>query len=155
MNYIYLCLDRFGKSAEESKDPVDRFMYSMKNIAGLEEMPESFGDSGEMVELYERSMTANLPAETIHEIEIHKNMTTENDILVAIAEAREDAALEATAKALAEGEARGKAEGRAEGKAEGKAEVARAMLAKNSPIDFITSVTGLTEAQVQSIALSL
>ena len=132
---------------------------ALKNITELEEMPRSFVDSGEMVELYERSMTANLPPETIHEIEIHKNMTTENDILVALAEAREDAALEATAKALAEGEARGeargKAEGRAEGKAEGKAEVARAMLAKNSPIDFITSVTGLTEAQVQSIARSL
>ncbi|MCQ2075247.1 MAG: hypothetical protein MJY77_08745, partial [Bacteroidaceae bacterium] len=142
-----LCLDRFDKSAEESKDPVDRFMYTLKNIAGLEEMPRSFGDSGEMVELYTRSMTANLPAETIHEIEIHKNMTTENDILVAIAEAREDAALEATAKALAEGEARGKAEG--------KAEIARAMLAKNTPVDFIASVTGLTKAQVQAIARSL
>lgn len=100
-----------------------------------------------MVELYERSMTANLPLETIHEIEIHKNMTTENDILVALAEAREDAALEATAKALAEGEARGRAEG--------KAGVARAMLEKKSPVDFIASVTGLTEAQVRSIARSL
>ncbi len=155
LNYIYLCLDRFDKSAEESKDPVDRFMYSLKNITELEEMPRSFGDSGEMVELYERSMTANLPQETIHEIEIHKNMTTENDILVALAEAREDAALEATAKALAEGKAEGIAEGRAEGKAEGKAEVARAMLREELPLETIYRVTGLTKAQVQSIAQSL
>ena len=155
LNYIYLCLNRFDKSAEESKDPVDRFMYTLKNIAGLEEMPRSFGDSGEMVELYTRSMTANLPAETIHEIEIHKNMTTENDILVAIAEAREDAALEATAKALAEGRAEGIAEGEARGKAEGKAEVARAMLREELPLETIYRVTGLTKAQVQSIAQSL
>ena len=40
LNYLYLCLDRFCKSAEESKDPVDRFLYSLKNIAGLEEKPE-------------------------------------------------------------------------------------------------------------------
>lgn len=139
LNYIYLCLDRFCKSAEESKDPVDRFMYSLKNIAGLEEMPESFGDSGEMVELYKRSMTANLPAETIHEIEIHRNMTTRNDILVALAEAREDAAREATAKALAEG----------------KAEVARAMLREGLPLETIYRVTGLTKTQVQNIAKSL
>ena len=163
MNYIYLCLDRFDKSAEESKDPVDRFMYSLKNITELEEMPRSFVDSGEMVELYERSMTANLPLETIHEIEIHKNMTTENDILVALAEAREDAAIEATAKALAEGEARGKAEGKAEGiaegeargKAEGKAEVARAMLREELPLETIYRVTGLTESQVRTIAQAL
>ena len=100
-----------------------------------------------MVELYERSMTANLPLETIHEIEIHKNMTTENDILVAIAEAREDAALEATAKALAEGIA--------EGEARGKAEVARAMLREELPLETIYRVTGLTEAQVRTIAKAL
>ncbi|MCQ2148899.1 MAG: hypothetical protein MJY45_00865 [Bacteroidales bacterium] len=35
-------------------------------------MSLSFGDSGETVELYERSLTANLPAETIHEMEIHR-----------------------------------------------------------------------------------
>ncbi len=159
LNYIYLCLNRFDKSAEESKDPVDRFMYTLKNIAGLEEMPRSFGDSGEMVELYTRSMTANLPAETIHEIEIHKNMTTENDILVAIAEAREDAAIEATAKALAEGRAEGiaegKAEGIAEGEARGKAEVARAMLREELPLEIIYRITGLTKSQVQSIAKTL
>ena len=70
-------------------------------------------------------------------------MTTENDILVALAEAREDAAIEATAKALAEGEARG------------KAEVARAMLAREFTADVIASVTGLTEAQVRTIAQAL
>ena len=147
LNYLYLCLDRFGKSAEESRNPIDRFMFSLKNIAGLEEMPESFGDSPEMVELYERLMLANLPLETIHEIEVHKDMTTRNDILVAIAEAREDAAREATAKALAEG----RAEGRAEGTAEKQREVAKAMLEKDFPVETIASVTGLTPEQVRNL----
>lgn len=131
LNYLYLCLDRFRKSAEESKDPIDRFMFSLKNISGLEEMPESFGDSREMIELYERSMMANLPTETIHEIEVHRNMTTKNDILAALAEAREDA----REKALAEG----------------KAEVARAMLKENLPVETICRVTGLSEDQVKSL----
>lgn len=135
LNYLYLCLDRFEKSAEESKDPIDRFMYSLKNISGLNEMPRSFGDSEEMIELYEHSMMANLPTDTIHEIEAHRNMTTKNDILVALAEAREDE----HAKALAEGEARG------------KTEVAKAMLAKDFPVDVIASVTGLDPEQISNL----
>ena len=139
LNYIYLCLDRFGKSAEESRDPIDRFMYSLKNISGLEGMPEDFGDSEEMAELFERSLLANLPIDTVHEIEVHRNMTTKNDILVALAEAREEA--------LARGEARGEAKG----EAKCRVEVARAMLEKNTPVDFIASVTGLTEEQVRNL----
>ncbi len=135
LNYLYLCLDRFEKSAEESKDPIDRFMYSLKNISGLNEMPRSFGDSEEMIELYEHSMMANLPTDTIYEIEAHRNMTTKNDILVALAEAREDE----HAKALAEGEARG------------KTEVAKAMLAKDFPVDVIASVTGLDLEQISNL----
>ena len=151
LNYLYLCLDRFNKSAKESKNPVDRFMYSLKNIAGLKEMPESFGDSEEMIELYDRSLTANLPLETIHEIEIHKNMTTKNDILVALAEAREDE----HAKALAEGVAKGEAKGRAEGMAEGKTEVARAMLKENIPFETICRITGFTPEQMELISKTL
>ena len=143
LNYIYLCLDRFRKSAEESREPIDRFMYSLKNISGLEEMPEGFGDSEEMAELFKRSLWANLPVDTAHEIEIHKNMTTKNDILVALAEAREDA----REKALAEGEAKGKAEGITEG----KVEVARAMLKEALPIETICRVTGLTKEQVRNL----
>ena len=110
-------------------------MYSLKNISGLNEMPRSFGDSEEMIELYEHSMMANLLTDTIHEIEAHRNMTTKNDILVALAEAREDE----HAKALAEGEARG------------KTEVAKAMLAKDFPVDVIASVTGLDLEQISNL----
>ena len=55
----------------------------------------------------------------------------------------EEARAEEREKALAEGEAKS------------KAEVARAMLAKKTPVDFIASVTGLTEAQVRNIAKAL
>lgn len=62
-------------------------------------------------------------------------MTTKNDILVALAEAREDAREEALA----------------EGSAAKQVEIARAMLAKNSSVEFIASVTGLTEEQVRNL----
>ena len=139
LNYLYLCLDRFSKSAEESRDPVDRFMYSLKNISSLEEMPESFGDSEAMTELYGRSMLANLPTDTLHEMEVHRNMTTKNDILVALAEAREDA----REIALTEGESIGMSKG--------KSEVARALLQENIPIETIARATGLSAEQIRAL----
>ncbi|MBQ0005834.1 MAG: hypothetical protein KBS57_00290, partial [Alistipes sp.] len=75
----------------------------------------------------------------IHEIEIHKNMTTKNDILVALAEAREDE----HAKALAEGEAKG------------RTEVARAMMKENIPLETICRITGFTPEQMGLISQAL
>ena len=69
MNFVFLRLDRSHKSAAESESLTDRFCYSLKHM----------GSEGQM------------PGELVHEIEIRKNMTTENDILVAIAEAEERA----------------------------------------------------------------
>ena len=41
--------------------------------------------------------------------------------------------------------------GRQEGLREGKLEVALSMLAKNTPIEFIQEVTGLSEAEIKSL----
>ena len=74
-------------------------------------------------------------------------MTTKNDILVAIAEAREDA----REMALAEGETIGMSKGEARGRAEGKSEVARAMLLEKISVETIARVTGLSAEQIRAL----
>ena len=150
-NFIYLRLDRFDKSAEESVDPIDRFIYSLKHISGMERMPESFEGCREMDDFYDIALEANQPPEIRHEIEIKSNMTTENDILVAIAEAREDAAIEG----MAEGMAKGLAEGLEKGKSEGKAKAAREIAGKLKSLGLsaedIAKATGLTEEEIKAL----
>ena len=59
---------------------------------------------------------------------------------------------------FAEGEAKGKAEGIAEGIAEGKADekadIAKAMLARDYHTDEISRITGLSEEEIQKLAMS-
>lgn len=50
-----------------------------------------------------------------------------------------------------EGLIAGEAKGKAEGKAEGLETVARNMLAKKTPEDFIAEVTGLSPEQIEKI----
>ena len=55
---------------------------------------------------------------------------------------------------FAEGEAKGKAEGIAEGKADEKADIAKAMLADNVNPSVIAKYTGLSEEEIQKLAMS-
>ena len=55
---------------------------------------------------------------------------------------------------FAEGEAKGKAEGIAEGKADEKADIAKAMLARDYHTDEISRITGLSEEEIQKLAMS-
>lgn len=128
LNYIYLRLDRFGKDAQECTDMVDRFAYSLKNMKDLRDVPETFGGSPEMDHLYETGYLANLPVELRHEIETHKDMTTENDMLVAAEE-----------------------RGEARGKAEGKEETARSLKALGVDVEVICKATGLSREQVEAL----
>jgi len=135
VNFLFLHLDKFNKSETESKSLLDQFAYALKHMKQDQKQPDGFS-SEEIQNLYDSARLANLSPEEAHNIEIHKNMTTENDILVALSEERE--------RALAEGEARGRAEGKAEGKAEEKKAIAESLLASGVPIETIVKATGLS-----------
>jgi len=154
VNFIFLSLDRFDKTAGESVSLLDQFAYSLKHMKDQEGLPDTF-DGDEMKTLYHSSYTANLTAEQAHLIEINDNMTTENDILVAIAEAREMAAIEGREQGLAKGRAEGHEQGLAEGRAEGIREANRQTAANfkklGVSVDDIVKATGLTKEEVERL----
>ena len=132
LNYIYLRLDRFEKSESECSGIVDMFAYSLKNMRELRRMPGTFREASEMVEFYQSGHYASLPYEITHEIETHRNMTTENDMLVA---AKQD----------------GIEIGRADGLAEGQRESARNFKTLGVDIEIICKATGLSKEQVEAL----
>ena len=142
LNFLFLQLPAV-KSVTESSSFLGRWAWYVRHIHEFAEKPEGLDDYFSL--LFDAADRNNISS---HKLSIYDRM--QRDEIQIEAEKRyaiEEARAEEREKALAEGEARGEAKG--------KAEVARAMLAKNSPIDFITSVTGLTKAQVQSIAQAL
>lgn len=150
INYIYLYLDRFEKSAEESDGLLEQFAYSLKNMGQMTERPESF-DSDEIRKFYETALLANMPAEERHLIEAQRNMTTRNDMLVELREAKAEAKEEGRALGEAIGIAKGIAKGIAEGREEGREEVAVQMKTEGMDPDLIAKFTGLSLERIAEL----
>ena len=102
INFLFLYLDRFEKRAEETEGLLEQFAYSLKNMGQMDQRPESF-DGDEIRKFYESALLANMSSEERHIIETQRSMTTRNDILVEIREAKAEARIEGLAEGRAEG----------------------------------------------------
>ena len=139
--FVFLELERFGKSEDGLETMLDKWMYVLKNLSRLTERP---------VELQERIFrrlfeAARIAAFTREELDEYTNdMMTENDRRNAIDYARK----QGRAEGRAEGVLAGRAEGRAEGEKVGKLSVAQKMLAAGLDPKMISEMTGLTEPEI-------
>ena len=130
--FVFLELERFGKSEDGLETMLDKWMYVLKNLSRLTERP---------VELQERIFrrlfeAARIAAFTREELDEYTNdMMTENDRRNAIDYARKQ----------------GRAEGRAEGEMVGKLSVAQRMLAAGLDPKMISEMTGLAEPEIRGL----
>ena len=142
--FVFLELERFGKSEDGLETMLDKWMYVLKNLSRLTERP---------VELQERIFrrlfeAARIAAFTREELDEYTNdMMTENDRRNAIDYARK----QGRAEGRTEGVIAGRAEGRAEGEMVGKLSVARRMLAAGLDPKMISEMTGLTEPEIRRL----
>ncbi len=144
-NQIFIDLDKFCKaSLEDCVDDVERWLYSIKYMHLLEEIPKAICGT-ELEGLYEAAMMAQWPSEVRRKFEI--DMANENDRLNSMYEQIE----EAREEALKEGRKEGMAEGRAEGRAEAAMEIARGMLRMGADTGFVAQATGLDEDIVKGL----
>ena len=146
--FVFLELERFGKSEDGLETMLDKWMYVLKNLSRLTERP---------AELQERIFrrlfeAARIAAFTREELDEYTNdMMTENDRRNAIDYARKQGLAEGRAEGRAEGVIAGRAEGRAEGEMVGKLSVARRMLAAGLDPKMISEMTGLTESEIRGL----
>lgn len=159
LNFIFLELDRLKLGPEEwyeCNGLLEKFVFSMKFMHKLSEVPYSFEDY-----LLERLFyAAELANMTIVERENYeKSMRTELDRIAELdfareagkAEARAEGREEGLAEGKAEGLVEGKAEGLVEGKAEGLAQAAKAMLAEKLSPAVISKCTGIPEEKLKDL----
>ena len=138
--FVFLELERFGKSEKGLETMLDKWMYVLKNLSRLTERP---------AELQERIFrrlfeAARIAAFTREELDEYTNdMMTENDRRNAIDYARK--------QGRAEGRTEGVIAGRAEGEMVGKLSVARRMLAAGLDPKMISEMTGLTEPEIRGL----
>lgn len=142
LNFIFLQLPAV-KAITESSSFLEQWAWYVRHMLEFEEKPEGLNDYFSLLfDAADRNNISN------HKLSIYDRMQRDE---IQIEAEKRYAIEEAREEALAEGEARGEARGEAKGEVKGRVEVARAMLEKNTPVDFIASVTGLTEEQVRNL----
>jgi len=132
----------------ERKGTLDQWLYTLKNIRGMSEMPGWITDDG-LKSLYQKADIRQLP-ELIRNKYL-ESMTTENDWLNAIDFAEEKAEARGLAKGLVEGEAIGVAKGEAIGVAKQSRTIAKMMKEAGEPAARISLYTGLSEEEISRL----
>ena len=150
LRFVFLELGRFDKCIWELETIAEKWMYLLKHMHEMEEIPKKFSDP-----LFTRLfLLAKIGSFTTEELKQYRQsieiMGDYENILNA---AREEAEKVGWAVGHAQGHAQGHAEGHAEGRAEGRAEekqdLTRKMLEAGIPLDKIVEITGLSEDQIR------
>ena len=152
LHFVFVELGRFAKELDEMLDEKEWWMYSLKNVGKMEELPS--GDvPQEIRRLYDITSVESLSEE--EKTKYLYNMRTEFDIRTEKIMAREEGKAEGLAEGMEKGIEKGKAEGKAEGLAEGIekgiSKVASALKSMGMPVEDIAKATGLSLAEVSSI----
>lgn len=120
------------KGSPDERDVLNQWLYSLKNIENLEDMPDWITD-GKIQKFYDLAEFANMPVSVREKIENY--MTTELDW--------KNAMIWAVDKAKVEGKAEGREEGREEGANQKALEMARALKGQGVSIQIISECSGL------------
>ena len=140
LRQVFLELPRFTKSEAECETNFDRWIYTLKNMETLKNMP------------FRPYMAVFEQLEQITDIaSMSKEERQRYDESIKVY--RDNLAVLEFAKK--EGERKGKEEGRAEGKVEGKAEATHAIAANlkraGASVDIISRATGLTPEEISAL----
>ena len=145
LRYVFLELGRFNKYIWELETVFDKWMYLLKHMHEMVEIPKEFSDPMFTRLFFLAEIHNFTPEEKKQYYKSLDNMSDYYNILDAAIEAATEAArAEATAKAMAKGLAEGRAKGMAEGRAKGRAEDIKMMLAAGIPAETIAGALGIS-----------
>ena len=140
LTYVYIELPKFGKGTGELTDDVDKWIYLLKNMPELQDIPaelarEPFSHAFEMAEQAALSPRERLLYEA--------SLKSARDAYAEIMSARQ--------KGHDEGFGEGFGEGFAEGERKRAETIARSMYSRGLAIELIAEVTGLDLADLQGL----
>jgi len=132
LNFAFVELPKFNKPLDELETTLDKWLYALKNIKNMTQMPRQYANS-EFALLFSTARLAKLSKEEQKMIDEAQKAKWDN---YAIHKAAVDSGLR-------------------QGRILKAREIAKKMLLKNKPIEEITEFTELSEADVLAIKASL
>lgn len=145
----YVQLPAFHKTAEECETGFEKWIYILKNMAAIKEIPFREMRDAVFARLADVSRVSALSED--ERISYDRDLKWARDYNAEMKYARDTAIAEGLAEGRAEGLAKGRAEGLAEGKLEEKLEIARNMKALSIDEKTISLATGLTGEQIANL----
>jgi predicted transposase/invertase (TIGR01784 family) len=143
--FTYIELLNFKKTEDELESNLDQWVYALKNLNHLKQMPEAFTDP-ELIQFCEAARYMNLTKKEKDMI----SAKTKNrwDYYSVIESAKYLGHEQGLSEGRTLGEALGKAEGKAEGIHENAVKVATKLKNKGIPIEEIAELTELSIAEI-------
>lgn len=147
--YYFFDLTRFNKSLDEITDIRDYWLYLLREVSNLEEIPVQVPKDSSFSSFFTAADRANYSEQ--ENLEYEKAMMNELDYENSMITARE----EGFDKGVEKGREEGRVEGRAEGKEEGifaeRIRMTKALKSKNIPVHDIAECTGLSVDEILSL----
>ncbi len=145
--YLYLVMPQFKLQLNDLKTYQDKWLFVLKNLHDLSEIPVIFRD-GVFKKLFEVADMASLSREERFDYEQSlKNYRDFKNVT-------DTAKTEGRAEGKAEGKIEGIAEGKIEGKMEAAMEIAKKLLANGASTELVIAATGLSATVVQQIEVN-
>jgi predicted transposase/invertase (TIGR01784 family) len=136
LTYIYLEMPNFNLAETELKTRLDKWLYFIKNLEELENIPAIFKEEV-FVQAFEKAELSKLGPAEMDKYEM--NLKVYRDYKNTI-----DTAFD-------EGKIEGKIEGKAEGKMEEKIEMTKLLKQRGFAIEIIMELTGLSKEEIEKI----
>jgi predicted transposase/invertase (TIGR01784 family) len=143
LNLIFIQLPLFNKTVEQCENFFERWIYVLKNMYVLENLPKSF-----QCEAFKKLKEVS-DVSKLNSTELSRYERAQRDYwdLINVLNSAEKNGIE-------KGKAEGRAEGEAKGEANTKLSIARNMKAKRYPVEDISDMTGLSIEEVNAISLN-
>ena len=148
LRFVFLELGRFDKCIWELETIAEKWMYLLKHMHEMVEIPKEFSDPL-FTRLFLLAEIDNFTAE--EKEQYYKSLENMGDYYNIIDTAVEEATKRAIAEGLEKGMAEGRAEGRAEGVEEERLAIAYRMKNLGIAVDIISQATGLSADAVAAL----
>ncbi len=144
LQFHFVELDKFEKTVDQISTPVDKWVYFMKNVGTLNDIPKQLNSKAfiEAFHVLESAQWTDAELDAHREQEYAMGVTRRQQV-----GARE----EGREEGRKEGRKEGREEGREEGRKEEKFAIARKLLKKNIPVDEIVEIAELDIAEVKEL----
>jgi len=150
LHMFFIQMPLFDKGEAELATPLDKWLYFLKNLPGLDRVPEVLGEPV-FTKAFKTAEESAMSREDHAEYRRTRDSLEMSQVMLAVA--KDEGLAEGEAKGLDKGRAEGLAEGEAKGETKARLDTARKLKALGLPVETITVATGIPAEEIDRLTI--